>query len=525
MPSIGFPVPSPEHLEVPLSDGAGLSVLRYPASRGPAPAVVVITPYRKESAMHIELLQVPVREGYEVLIADVRGFGGSTGPYHGILSPREVQDGVELLEWAARQEFCDGRTAMIGGSYSGLNQLLIGARRPGGLRCIAPWIAPTDFYRDMWKRGGIPSHTNWGAMAFLSAQRADTRREGLRHFYGEIVGEDFDTELFHRSTPDLSAIEVPTLFLGGWYDYFLRGTVRGFQQVGCPKRLVVGPWSHEPFLSDEQRGELASWLNHWLRDEGADPTAEGANVRLSCVGSDDWEVRGDWPATDEISWTRWRPVAAEQAGPGGVGGRTSTEGRVVPIEPCLSSTPPPPPSSVDTMVDTTTSSGMRLWGETVVFDLPAAGRPARLLGPIGLQAVLRTDDSCTDFEVHARVSVVRPDGQVHPVTEGRLRASHREVDLKRSLLDQDGEIIVPWHTHGEGEPVEPGTPVTLHVEVYPVHIRLAPGERLRLGLTLVRADESAAPAQATLLPGTTVSLPATGLTSFPVTGGDTGQDG
>ncbi|QXJ22257.1 CocE/NonD family hydrolase [Actinomadura graeca] len=494
MPSIDFPLPAPELLEAPMSDGARLSVLRYAASRGPAPVVVVITPYRKESAMHLELLQVPVREGYEVLIADVRGIGGSTGPYHGVLSPREVQDGVELLEWTARQEFCDGRTAMIGGSYSGLNQLLIAARRPEGLRCVAPWIAPTDFYRDMWKRGGIPSHTNWGAMAFMSAQRADTRREGLRNFYGEIVGEDFDTELFHRSTPDLSAIEVPALFLGGWYDYFLRGTVRGFQHAGCPKRLVVGPWSHEPFLSDEQSGELASWLGHWLRGEGPDPTAEGANVRLSCLGSDDWEVRGDWPAADEIPWTRWRPVGAEHA---------------LPVEACLASTPPPPPSTVDTMVDTTTNSGMRLWGESATFDLTAAERPARLLGPVGLRAVLRAGDGCADVDVHARVSVVRPDGRVHPVTEGRLRASHREVDVKRSLLDQDGDVIVPWHTHTGGLPIEPGVPFTLHVEVYPVHIRLAPGERLRVGLTVVRADESTEPARIMLLPETTVSLPTT----------------
>ncbi|WP_207944698.1 CocE/NonD family hydrolase [Actinomadura rubrisoli] len=491
MPSIPFPVPTPELLEVPMSDGAVLSVLRYPASGRPAPAVVVITPYRKESPMHMELLQVPVREGYEVLIADVRGIGGSSGPYDGVLSPREVDDGVELLEWAAGQDFCDGRTAMIGGSYSGLNQLLIGARRPRGLRCIAPWIAPTDFYRDMWKRGGIPSHTAWGARVFLSCQREETQRQGLRHFYGEIVGERFDTELFHRSTPDLSAIEVPALFLGGWYDYFLRGTVRGFQAATCPKRLVVGPWSHEPFLSDEQRRELAAWLNHWLRGEGPDPTTPGANVSLSCVGTDDWETRGDWPATGDIAWIRWRPVE---------------DARTIPIVPALTCTPPPPPSNVDLMVDLITDSGMRLWGETAAFDLPPAERPARFLGPVGLTAVLEAE-GCSDFDLHARVSVVRRDGQAHPLTEGRLRASHRAVDTVRSLLGPDGEIVVPWHAHATGEPVPSRTPVTLHVEIYPVHVRLDAGERLRVGLTLARADESAAPAQATLLPGTTVLLP------------------
>jgi uncharacterized protein len=493
MPSINFPAQNPEHLEVPMSDGATLSLLRYASSgSSPAPAVVVITPYRKESLMHMELLQVPVREGYEVLIADARGFGGSSGPYHGILSSREVDDGAELLDWAARQPFCDGRTALIGGSYSGLNQLLIAARRPASLRCIAPWIAPTDFYRDMWKRGGIPSHTAWGARAFLSSQRAETRRRGLQNFYGEIVGEDFDTVLFHRSSPDLSAIEVPALFLGGWYDYFLRGTVRGFREAAGPKRLVVGPWSHDPFLSDEQCDELAAWLGHWLRGEGPDPTAGGANVRLSCVGTDEWETRGDFPDAGGIDWFRWRPVKADRA---------------VPIVPALTATPLPPPSGVDPMVDMTTDSGMRMWGETTVFDLHAAHAPARLLGPVGLRAVVRSDD-CEDFDVHARLSIVRPDGQVLPITEGRLRASHRAVDADRSLRAESGDIVVPWHIHTRADPVKPGTPVTLHVEIYPVHLRLEKDDLLRVGLTLVRADESAAPARAVLLPDTTISLPA-----------------
>ncbi|MFI0480169.1 CocE/NonD family hydrolase [Actinomadura sp. 9N215] len=509
MPSITFPAPSPEHVDVPMSDGATLSALRYPASGGgPAPAVVVMTPYRKESLMHGELLQVPIREGYEVLIADVRGIGGSSGPYHGILAPREVDDGVELLAWTARQPFCDGRTALIGGSYSGLNQLLIAARRPESLRCIAPWIAPIDFYRDMWKRGGIPSHTAWGARAFLASQRAETRRRGLQNFYGEIVGEDFDTELFHRGTPDLSAIEAPALFLGGWYDYFLRGTVRGFQRATCPKRLVVGPWSHDPFLSDEQRGELAAWLNHWLRGEGPDPSAEGANVRLSCVGTDEWETRGDFPEAGDIAWLRWRPVEADHP---------------VPIVPALSATPMPPPSNVDPMVDLVTESGMRMWGESTVFELPAAEAPARLLGPVGLRAVVRAG-GCEDFDAHARLSIVRPDGQVVPVTEGRLRASHRAVDAGRSAHDEAGDIVVPWHTHTHADPVKPGVPVTLHVEIYPVHLRLAEGDRLRVGLTLVRADESAAPAQAVLLPDTTVSLP-TGPTEAAGAARSAGRDG
>ncbi|CCH32819.1 CocE/NonD family hydrolase [Actinosynnema sp. NPDC047251] len=469
------PLPPPARLAVPLSDGAALSVLHHPAGTSPNPVVVTVTPYRKEAAQNADLVGAVLAAGYDVVVADVRGFGGSTGPYHGVLSDRESRDTVELLEWLADQDFCDGRTAMVGGSYCGVNQLFAAVRKPRGLRCIAPWIAPADTYRDMWKRGGIPSHTAWGARTFLNAQRADTRREGLRHFYHGLVEEEFDTDLFERV--DFAALDVPALFIGGWQDYFLRGTVRGFRQAAGPKRLLVGNWSHEPVLGPELRAELTAWLDFWLRDAGNPPRQ---NARLAVFGTDEWVSREGWP---DPRWIRWEPVVEP-----------------TPVEPAASllAVPPGPPTAVHPIVDLATESGMRLWGEDVTFDLPVT-EPTTLLGGIGLTAVLSVR-GCADVDLHARISVVR-DGEVLQVTEGRLRASHRAVDAERS------EPGAPWHPHDRAEPLPQDEPVVLDVEVYPVHLRLAPGDVLRLGVTVVRADESDGPATAVLLPGTVVLLP------------------
>ncbi|GAA1355981.1 CocE/NonD family hydrolase [Saccharothrix algeriensis] len=472
-------LPPPQRLHVPMSDGAVLAALRYPGGSAPSPVVVTVTPYRKEAAQNADLVAAVLDAGYDVVVADVRGFGGSTGPYRGVLSERESLDTAELLEWLADQDFCDGRTAMVGGSYCGVNQLLAAVRRPRGLRCIAPWIAPTDTYRDMWKRGGIPSHTAWGARTFLNAQREDTRREGLRHFYSELVDEPFDTDLFHRV--DLDRLDVPALFIGGWQDYFLRGTVRGFRRAAGPKRLLVGNWSHEPFLGPELRGELVAWLDFWLRDRGEDPTAPGANARLSVFGTDEWTTRGGWPEPD---WARWEPVA---------------EPTPVAVAASLLSTPPAPPTAVHPLVDLATESGMRLWGESAAFDLPVT-RSTALLGHVGLSAVLSVE-GCDDVDLHARLSVVRAGGEVQQVTEGRLRASHRAVDAARSGTAE------PWHPHDRAEKLPQGEPVVLDVEVYPVHLRLEPGDALRLGVTVTAADESGSPATAALLPGTVVLLP------------------
>ncbi|PPK63635.1 CocE/NonD family hydrolase [Actinokineospora auranticolor] len=478
-------LPVPEPLDIPVSDGALLSALRYPAGGAPGPVVVVITPYRKESPQQAPLVDLVLRAGFDAVVVDARGFGGSTGPYAGVLSPREIADGAELLEWIAAQPFCDGRTALAGGSYSGINQLLIAARKPRGLRCVAPWIAPIDTYRDMWKRGGIPSHTAWGARALLSAQRRATRRDGLRYFYLGLLEEDFDVTPFERV--DFAAVDVPVLFLAGWTDYFLRGGVRGFEQCAAPKRLVVGNWTHEPFTTPELGAELTAWLRHWLAGAGDDPTRPEANVALSRLGSDEWETL---PGLPEPQWRRWRPVA---------------EPVTVPVLPNLATAPLAAPTDVNLMVDLVTESGMRLWGETTWFDLPV-GEPLRLLGQIGLTAAVTIDD-CDDVDLHARVSVVAVDGAVRQITEGRLRASHRELDPDRSVRTPDGDVAVPWHPHTGASPLPQGEPVDLHVEIYPVHLHLAPGERLRLGLTVVRADEAATPARLTVLPETVVVLP------------------
>ncbi|RKS78723.1 hypothetical protein BZB76_0151 [Actinomadura pelletieri DSM 43383] len=492
MDTASCPIPRPLPLTVEMSDGARLSVLRYPSSTGaPAPAVVVITPYRKESALHMELLARPIAEGYEVLVADVRGFGGSTGTYGGVLSPREIDDGVELLEWIAAADFCTGRTALVGGSYSGMNQLLIAQRDPRGLRCIAPWVAPSDTYRDMWKRGGIPSHTAWGAGTFLNSQRPEAQAAILQAFYRDIVGTGLDGELFRASSPDPASIRTPAFFGTGWFDYFLSGTIRAFRSLPGPKRLQIGPWSHEPFLTEERRQELSRWLGYWLRDIGDDPCTPDANAVLWCVGAEEFHTHGGWPATSDIAWRRWAPV---------------DEPTTVPILPTAAGVPPPPPTRVHPVVDVSTNSGFRLWGEATTFDSEPCQEPVRLLGPVALHAVL-VAKGCADFDLNARLSIVQPDGGVRQLTEGRLRASHRALDDDRSEHAPDGEIVLPWHPHEAAEPVPDDEPVRLVVEIYPIYLQLSPGERLRLGLTLTRSDDSDAPVDATLLPETVVLLP------------------
>jgi len=110
---------------VPMSDGVRLAVtLGLPSNDGATPApgrfpvLLTMTPYSRQVDSPAPEL---VAHGYVHAVADIRGAGGSEGNLNGnYFSPREQQDGYELVEWAGTQPFSTGKVGMFGGSYLGI---------------------------------------------------------------------------------------------------------------------------------------------------------------------------------------------------------------------------------------------------------------------------------------------------------------------------------------------------------------------------------------------------------------------
>jgi predicted acyl esterase len=63
-----------------------------------------------------------------------------------------------------------------------------------------------------------------------------------------------------------------------------------------------------------------------------------------------------------------------------------------------------------------------------------------------------------------------------PIGQGWLRASHRKLDPKRSLPYR------PYHTHDEAQPLTPGMPVELDIEIWPTSIVVPAGYRIALSI-------------------------------------------
>ena len=129
------------NLLVPLADGVTLAGDLYRPGSDPAPVLISFYPYRKDdiigSFTERQRLAL-VERGYAHLLVDVRGFGGSDGSSVESQDPRaEGRDAAEVVEWVARQAWCDGAVGVWGVSYGGLAALAVAAERPPALRAIA----------------------------------------------------------------------------------------------------------------------------------------------------------------------------------------------------------------------------------------------------------------------------------------------------------------------------------------------------------------------------------------------------
>lgn len=127
-------------VKIPLRDGTRLSAtvyLRKNCSER-APAILCLTPYIAQT-WHDQGLYFAAH-GYPFLAVDVRGRGNSEGEFQPLIN--EADDAADVVEWIARQSYCNGQVTMWGGSYGGYVQWAAASRLPAHLATIVPVASP-----------------------------------------------------------------------------------------------------------------------------------------------------------------------------------------------------------------------------------------------------------------------------------------------------------------------------------------------------------------------------------------------
>ena len=319
-------------LAIPLADGTRLSGDLYrPAGQAAGPVLVSYYPYRTDDIIGslFEGTRTGLaRRGYATLFVDMTGTGASDGDYAESFDlPREGRDCAEIIEWAAEQDWCDGRVGVWGVSYGGMNALAAAAHRPPHLRAVIAVYATTDMYRDTIAPGDCPAMLGryaWAAHMLALGLCPPTRQDPggrwqriwQRRLQRLAVGQSHALDwqahperdgYWQARVVDATAIDVPAMLIGGWADAYSDAMIQVFGQLAGPKRLIMGPWMHVlPHLSAVEPYDwvaaMADWWDAHLEPEPAGVRPAGPatarppepSVLFFSHGSG-WRAAEQWP--------------------------------------------------------------------------------------------------------------------------------------------------------------------------------------------------------------------------------------
>jgi putative CocE/NonD family hydrolase len=285
-------------IAIPTRDGTRLAgTLFLPRTDRRVPAVVEYTPYRKDDLRGAgrDFGSFYLAEhGIAAVQLDVRGTGQSEGfVVDEYQFPQEQHDGCDALEWLAGQDWCNGRTGLWGTSYAGFNALQIAQIQPPSLGAIVPIYATDDRYTDdvhflggalhgwrvigsyalgMVTRNALPPYPELAGEHWKALW--DLRLERDLPWLIRWIEEQVDGPYWRSTLARMyDRVRVPTFIIGGWADFYINATLRWFQHLTVPKKMLIGPWPHTPPDAatpgpriDFMR-EIARWFAHWLAGE------------------------------------------------------------------------------------------------------------------------------------------------------------------------------------------------------------------------------------------------------------------
>lgn len=509
------------NVPIRMSDGVTLRAdVHYPvdprtgqAAEGPFPTLMTITPYGKKAPPPADKLGAGaihylVKRGYIEALVDVRGTGASGGEFE-MLGERQVQDGRELVEWAAGLDNASGAVGMFGTSYLAINQLLIAGAvgRESPLKAIFPALAATDFYRDAAGMGGVPHMPlvrGYGElyrllnvvnpmMEALTPGGHDRPRAGglaavrdrgraQRAYFAKMIGDvleggetGYDGDFWAAMRPAdvldrIVANDIAVFLVGGWNDAFQRGAPLNYsglqnahagrdqyapmtadQPVSGKFQLLMGPWYHvTDFPGVHMHALQLRWFDRWLKgiETGIDDT--GTPLHMYEVGG------GRWLHTRAFPLFEAEPTRLYLLRDGGL------------------STEPAETVGADTLrYRPRGAPAGRSWEQWTLgaygFAASRRGRPIKYdldNRRIQKDGVLTYSTEPLDRDqtiagpvgvtLHATATTretlwvvhlddVAPDGTSKPLSTGALLGSFRELDEKRTWYAPDGGVLLPFH--------------------------------------------------------------------------------
>lgn len=491
-------------LRVSAADGVPLATDLYrPAVATRRPAVLLRTYLGK--ARHRDEALGWARAGYVCCVQDVRGRYASGGQWRPYAS--EQSDGGTTVRWLAAHPWCDARIVVAGASYGAFTAWAAALGGQPHVRAVissVPSMRPVDMphtqdgvlpllgHLAWWLNHGSGRHSRPNRLA--ECLREDPtllehlplamlpERIGLPSTDDESTKEeasarecDLDGWLEAAEAagdtdpiPDaaLADLDVASMHIGGWHDPFVRETLRLHALVGRdrdprpPRRLVIGPWTHEMRVAEAARygerdygprarfalGQVqARWLDSLFGDAGFGGDRDRATVFVT--GANDWidvAASAEPVAERRLYATQEGVLAATPVAEEG-----STHFRYDPADPFSMRRTPIDERDLDDRRD------------VVRFTTAPLESPLRWIGGGEVELFAASAAERTDWM--ARLLEVAADGRL-------LFLSYGIIDARR-------------HLRVQGTDYAPRQVMRYRIRLAPMGIRIPAGHRLRLEVT------------------------------------------
>src|SRR5467141_1900210 len=466
-------------VKIPMRDGVKLNatVYRPHGQKDGLPVIFTFTPYIGDS--YTDRAMYFAKHGYVYALVDVRGRGNSGGEFEPFVN--EGQDGYDVVEWLAKQSYCNGKVSMWGGSYAGFDQWTVLKEFPPHLATIVPAAAAhpgVDFpfqynifapYDMQWLTftSGVTSNGSlFGNNAFWTAKARELyMAHSAFQDFDKVVGNgstvfqkwvkhptaDTYYDAMAPSPEQYKRMNVPILTITGDYDgdqpgaftFYTRHMKYGTPEAKVNHYLIIGPWDHPGTRTPKAEvgglkfgqasvldlNKLHTEWYDWAMKGGPKPEFLKRRVAYYVVGAEEWKYADSLESISNAAKTLY-------LGSDGNAGDVFRSGALTEVKPGASAvmdswTYDPldtRPGSAESEDDgnslTSQRAVLNLFGEGVVYHTEPFREAIGIAGFPKLTVWLKMDVLDTDLE--ADLYEILPDGGSVALRSASMRARYRE---------------------------------------------------------------------------------------------------
>jgi uncharacterized protein len=477
-----------------MRDGVVLRADIYrPKAEGKYPVLLQRTPYNKSGGVSFGVRAAS--RGFVAIIQDVRGRYSSEGEWYTFKN--ESNDGYDTVEWAAALPYSDGKVGMFGGSYVGATQMLAAIAHPPHLAGICPVVTASNYHDGWTYQGG--AFEQWFNESWTSGLAQDTFDRTVSHNTNALLGMGklplISYPLFNFPDPSLSLsstnalapyfidwlahpsyddywkrwsieehyadINVPALTIAAWYDIFQGGSLQNYSGTRAHggdgaragQRLLVVIGGHAgggqkigevdfgPAAAQFDEDETTlSWYEFLLKG-AQNRFAKEKPVKIFVMGRNEWREEDDWP----LARARSRKYFLHSDGHANSLRGSGSVSAAPPLKESPDRYVYDPANPVPTVGGPLCCDGGHLAPgprdqrqveareDVLIYSTPVFAEDTEITGPITLELFAKSTAVDTDFT--AKLVDVAPDGFAQNLTEGIIRARHRDSQETPALMN------------------------------------------------------------------------------------------